>query len=191
MLLGYLIFAHLLGDFVFQPESLVRLKMKSMKGVFIHVLIHFVLGIIVLLPFVLHGYLWLIAVIFGICFFHFWIDQAKISYNLRHDKKVRPFVIDQLLHLLTILIAYFFVGNVQFKLAETFGVKIYTNISVLIFLSFLVFLSNVVEIYRLQEIEEKDANAKFQPNTKNIAKRIGVFTVLYIFLMTMAFYATK
>jgi hypothetical protein len=165
--------------------------MKSMKGVFIHVLIHFVLGIIVLLPFVLHGYLWLIAVIFGICFFHFWIDQAKISYNLRHDKKVRPFVIDQLLHLLTILIAYFFVGNVQFKLAETFGVKIYTNISVLIFLSFLVFLSNVVEIYRLQEIEEKDANAKFQPNTKNIAKRIGVFTVLYIFLMTMAFYATK
>jgi hypothetical protein len=191
MLLGYLIFAHLLGDFVFQPESLVRLKMKSMKGVFIHVLIHFALGIIVLLPFIMHGYLWLIAVIFGISFCHFWIDQAKISYNLKHDKKTKAFVIDQLLHLLTLLLAYFFVGNISLNLPETFGLKIYTNISVLIFLSFLIFLSNVVEIYRLQEVREKNADAKFKPNTENIAKRIGVFAVLYVFFMAMAFYATK
>ena len=181
----------MLGDFVFQPESLVRLKMKSMKGVFIHVLIHFALGIIVLLPFIMHGYLWLIAVIFGISFCHFWIDQAKISYNLKHDKKTKAFVIDQLLHLLTLLLAYFFVGNISLNLPETFGLKIYTNISVLIFLSFLIFLSNVVEIYRLQEVREKNADAKFKPNTENIAKRIGVFAVLYVFFMAMAFYATK
>jgi hypothetical protein len=191
MLLGYLIFAHLLGDFVFQPEKLVQLKMKSVKGVFIHVFIHFVIGMVILAPFILNGYEWLVPVILGICFFHFWIDQAKINYDLKHDKKVRPFVIDQLLHLLTLLLAYFFTSDIELVLPEGSFYEIYTNINVIIVFSFVIFLSAAVETYRYQILREKNAKAKFNPNPKKILRRISVFSIIYALFMLLALYATK
>jgi len=191
MLLGYLIFSHLLGDFVFQPEKLVLYKMRNIKGVLIHVFIHFVIGNIVLLPFIVNGYPWLFIVNFGICFAHFWIDQAKINYDLKHDKKVQPFVIDQLLHLLTILVAYFFTSHVLLVLPDAPLFKIYTNINLLIFMSFLVFLSTAIETYRYQIIREKDKNVHFKPNPKNILIRISVFSTLYLLFVLLAFYANR
>ncbi len=111
MILSYFILAHLLGDFVFQPTRLVLWKIKSNKGVFVHAFIHFVINLLILMPIIINGYFWLIYIIFGISFLHFWIDKEKINYDLKHDKKVRPFIIDQLLHLLTILLAYFFINR--------------------------------------------------------------------------------
>lgn len=191
MLLGYLIFSHLLGDFVFQPERLVLYKMRSIKGVLLHVLIHFIVGNIILLPFIVNGYAWLIGVNFGICFFHFWIDQAKINYDLKHDKKVQPFVIDQLLHLLTILVAYFFTSNVLLELPNTISYQVYTNINIIIFLSFFVFLSTAIETYRYQILREKDSRIRFKPSPKNILVRISVFGTIYLLFMLLAFYATR
>jgi len=191
MLLGYLIFSHLLGDFVFQTERLVLYKMRSIKGILLHVLIHFMVGNIVLLPFILNGYDWLIGVNFGICFFHFWIDYAKINYDLKHDKKVKPFVLDQLLHFFTILVAYFFTSNITLNLPNTPSYKIYTNINIIIFLSFFVFLSTAIEAYRYQILREKDANVRFKPNPKKILIRISIFTTLYLLFMLLAFYTTR
>ena len=191
MLLGYLIFSHLIGDFVFQQERLVIYKMKNIKGVLIHVLIHFIVGNIVLLPFIVNGYSWLIGMNFGICFFHFWIDQAKINYDLKHDKKVQPFVIDQLLHLLTILVAYFFTNNIELKLANGLVYEIYTNINIIIFLSFFIFLSSAIETYRYQILREKNTMIRFNPNPKKILVRISAFSTIYILFMLLAFYATK
>lgn len=191
MILGYLIFAHLLGDFVFQPESLVKLKMKNVRGVLIHVIIHFILGVIVLLPFITHGYKWLVIPVFIICFFHFLIDQAKINYDLKHDKKVRPFVIDQMLHMLTLLVTYFFISDIELKLPETSNYRIYTNTNIIIFLSLLVFLSTAIETYRYQKVRERDVHASFRPNPKKIAVRISVFTVVYTLFVVLAYYSTK
>ena len=191
MLLGYLIFSHLLGDFVFQPEKLVLYKMKNIRGVLIHVLIHFIVGNIILLPFIVNGYEWLVIINLGICFAHFWIDQAKISYDLKHDNKVQPFVIDQLLHLLTILIAYFLVSEVPMVLPEVWGHQVYTNINIIIFLSFFIFLSTAIETYRYQILREKDKSAKFKPNPKNILVRISVFSTIYLLFMFLAIYAMR
>lgn len=191
MLLGYLISSHLLGDFVFQPEKLVFYKMKNIKGVFLHVLIHFITGNLVLLPFIMNGYSWLILVNFGICFFHFWIDQAKINYDLKHDNKVQPFVIDQLLHLLTILVAYFFVSEMSLVLPDIWGYRIYTNINIIIFLSFFIFLSTAIETYRYQILREQDKSARFKPNPKNILIRLSVFSTIYLLFMFLALYAIR
>lgn len=191
MILSYLIFSHLLGDFVFQPERLVAYKMRSIKGVLLHVTIHFILGNLVLLPFIVNGYEWLIGLNFGICFFHFLIDQAKINYDLKHDNKVQPFVIDQLLHLLTILVAYFFISDIDFKLPNTWGHEIYSNINIIIFLAILIFLSTAIETYRYQILREKDNSARFRPNQKKVFIRITVFSAIYLFFIFLAFYATK
>lgn len=189
MILGYLIFGHLLADFIFQPNSLVIWKHKSKTGIFVHVLIHFFVNIIVLLPFLINGYFWLIYVSAGLAFTHFWIDRVKINYDLKHDKKVIPFIIDQLLHLLTILVAYFFIQNIPLKLPEAKFYTIYSDIRIIIFLSFIVFVSTVIEVYHYQREREKNSQAKLEINSHKILIRILVFSLVYIFFMLLSFYA--
>lgn len=189
MILGYLIFAHLLGDFIFQPNRLVLWKIKSKFGVLTHVFVHFLLNILVLLPFIINGHYWLIFTVFIICFAHFWIDQAKISYDLKHDKKVMPFLIDQLMHLLTILLVYFFVQNTALTLPEGSFYSIYSDIRLVIFLSFLILCSSTIEIYHFQKIREKKHDATLKLNAKEMAMRITVFTLIYILFMVLSYYA--
>lgn len=189
MILGYLIFGHLLADFVLQPSRLVIWKHESRLGVFVHVLIYFLINMLILLPFLLNGNLWLVYIAFGLAFTHFWIDQAKINYDLKHDKKVLPFIIDQLLHLLSILVAYFFIQNIPLNLPLTKFYTIYSDIRIVIFLSFIVFVSVVVEVYYYQQQREKNVNAKLKINHNRLLTRVIVFSLIYIFFMLLSFYA--
>jgi len=192
MILAYLILAHLLGDFIFQPESLVKYKMRTYKGILIHVFIHFIVNILVLLPFLLNGYFWLIYVIIWICFAHYWIDYLKINYDLHHDKKVQPFIVDQLLHLLTLLLSYFFVGNTQLFLQVTnWFYNFYTNIYIILFFSFLVFVTTVIEIYNFQKNREHNSKAKYKIRSQDITNRIIVFTLVYLFFTFLSYYSTR
>lgn len=188
MILAHLLFAHLLADFVFQPERLVKWKMRSIWGTIVHVVIHFFTNLIVLLPFLLNGYLWLIYMILGICIIHFCIDEAKINYDLKHDKKVKPFLVDQLLHLLTILVANIFLIDTNFILPNKLFYRIYLNPSILIFLSFLVVVTIAVEIYNFQKIREKNHKAKITFDGMQMLSRVIVFAVVYAFFMLLTFY---
>lgn len=189
MILGYLILAHLLGDFIFQPSKLVIWKIKSKYGVFVHVLVHFVINLIILAPFILNGHYWPILAAFVICFVHFWIDQAKISYDLKHDKKVMAFLLDQLMHLLVMMLVYFFVQNLPLTLPTSGFYSIYSDIRAVIFFSFLILCSSAVEIYHFQKVREKKHDAKFKFNPRNIALRIFVFTLVYILFMILSYFA--
>ena len=191
MILSYLILAHLLGDFVLQPASLVQWKMKSMKGVFVHVLIHFVVGNLILLPFILNGYKWLTLVVLCICFAHFWIDQAKINYNLKYDTKVKPFLIDQMLHLLTLLVAYFFISETAWSLPNTHLYQIYTNANIINFGSLLVFITSAVDVYLFEKQREKTEKAKLKHPINSLLYRIITFSLLYALLMAMSYFASN
>ncbi len=191
MILGYFILAHLLGDFVFQPTKLVLWKMKSIWGTIVHVLIHLVVNVIIFLPFLINGYFWLIYIILGICFIHFWVDIAKINYDLKHDKKVAPFIVDQLLHLLTIIIAYSFIKDVVFELPDTTFYRIFTNINIVVFVSFLVIVSKVIEVYNIQRKREKNKNTSLHLNTPAMMNRVIVFTLIYSFFMFLTFYVSR
>ncbi|MFH1283970.1 MAG: DUF3307 domain-containing protein [Candidatus Peregrinibacteria bacterium] len=106
MILVYLILAHLAGDFIFQPKSLVKWKMRSKKGLLVHVFIHFVIILLVLIPYLLKGFLWPLAVAFAISTTHFFIDLAKITYIKRHTSGPKPFFLDQAAHLAVIFLIF-------------------------------------------------------------------------------------
>lgn len=93
-----LILAHLLGDFILQPNSWVadkeNYKLKS-RFLYFHILIHIALSLILLWDL----QLWWVAVLVGIT--HFIIDAAKLGFQNVKTKK-RWFFIDQLLHLAVI-----------------------------------------------------------------------------------------
>ncbi|WP_310402134.1 DUF3307 domain-containing protein [Chryseobacterium vietnamense] len=105
-----LILAHLLGDFILQPNSWVadkeNYKLKS-KFLYIHVLIHTVLSLI----FLWDLQLWWVAVLVGIT--HFIIDAAKLIFQNVKTKK-RWFFIDQLLHILVIAGVSFYFREFSF-----------------------------------------------------------------------------
>lgn len=98
MIFTKLILAHLLGDFVLQPDSWVAdkesRKLKS-KFLYLHILIHTLLSFV----FLWDLQLWWVAVLVGV--FHFIIDASKLIFQNVKTKK-RWFLIDQLLHILVI-----------------------------------------------------------------------------------------
>jgi len=93
-----LILAHLLGDFILQPNSWVADKeSKKLKSMYLyfHVLIHTVLSFI----FLWNIQLCWVAALIGIS--HFIIDAAKLSFQKVQNKK-NWFFADQALHILVI-----------------------------------------------------------------------------------------
>ncbi|WP_230036432.1 DUF3307 domain-containing protein [Chryseobacterium sp. Bi04] len=106
-----LILAHLLGDFVLQPDSWVadkeNYKLKS-KFLYFHVLIHTVLSFV----FLWDLKLWWVALLIGVS--HFVIDAAKLSFQTIKTKKTW-FFIDQLLHIIVIAGASFYFREFDFS----------------------------------------------------------------------------
>ncbi|MBI5754494.1 DUF3307 domain-containing protein, partial [Candidatus Peregrinibacteria bacterium] len=124
-----------------------------------------------------------------ICFAHFWIDEIKISYDLKHDKKVIPFLIDQLMHLLTILLVYFFIQNIPLTLPAGGFYRIYGDIRPVIFLSFLILCTTTIDIYRFQKIREKNHAATLKLKPREIFIRVVVFTLIYVLFTALSYYA--
>ena len=98
MIFTNLIFAHLLGDFILQPNSWVADKeVKKGRSIYLyfHVFIHIILALVLLWDLKL----WWIALIIGIT--HFFIDWAKLKFQTSKTKRTW-FFIDQILHILII-----------------------------------------------------------------------------------------
>lgn len=101
-----LLLAHLLGDFIFQPDSWVRKKeLRKYKSIelYLHGLIHFLLVIILLAG---HPYFILIACTIAIT--HILIDLLKIYFQSEKYKR-QFFIVDQFLHLVVMLLIVYFV----------------------------------------------------------------------------------
>lgn len=100
MIFTQLILAHLLGDFLFQPNSWVADKEKK-KGrsiyLYIHTLIHFLLTLLVLWNLDL---VWMAAVI---AITHFFIDFAKLHFQNLKTKRLWFFA-DQLMHIIVLVL---------------------------------------------------------------------------------------
>ncbi|WP_404985886.1 DUF3307 domain-containing protein [Chryseobacterium sp. M5] len=118
MIFIQLILAHLLGDFILQPNSWVadkeNRKLKS-SYLYFHVLIHTILSFI----FLWDLKLWWVAVLVGIS--HFIIDACKLSFQKIQTKK-RWFFIDQALHVAVIggISLYFSEFNFEFLKNQDF-----------------------------------------------------------------------
>lgn len=174
IILVKLIFAHLAGDFLLQSKSWVRDKeagkAKSIK-LYLHTLLHGVLVILVLW----NMHYWLIALI--LMFTHLIIDSLKI-YLQKEITKTRWFIIDQLLHLLSIVVVWliFFRPDLdlQFWINSDYLWIFVTS------LLFITYVSNII-IQVLLSNWSKAINSSSSESLSNAGKYIGILERLLVF----------
>lgn len=172
-----LLLAHLIGDFLLQPNDWVKAKeVNRLKAwqLYIHAIIH---GLLVLLL-VWDWRFWKWAsLIAGV---HLVIDAAKILLQ-RENTKRRFFFIDQLLHLISIYLIGAYSQNLHFQIAEVASEK---NI-LLLTLAFL--------LTRPTSIAIKVFISKWTPHTgddnteslESAGKYIGIIERLFVFAFVL------
>lgn len=173
-----LILAHLLGDFILQPNSWVadkeNYKLKS-KFLYFHILIHIALSLI----FLWDLKLWWVAVLVGIT--HFIIDAAKLTFQKVKTKK-RWFFIDQFLHVLVI-------GGVSLYFQE-FSFSFLQNQEFLKLIMAALFLTTPASIF-IKILLSSWTPAPDGPNTiqteslSSAGKYIGILERLLVFTFIM------
>ena len=98
ILLIKLLLAHLLGDFMLQPDKWVKAKEKKKLGawqLYLHILIHFALIMVLIADFTFWYWATLLALV------HMLIDVIKL-YSVKKTRQRSCFFIDQAAHLLVI-----------------------------------------------------------------------------------------
>ena len=171
-----LILAHLLGDFLLQPNSWVADKEKKKLGsvyLYIHVLIHMALVMI----FLWDLNLWWIVAIIGIT--HFIIDGTKLLFQTSKTKRTWFFV-DQLLHFAVIAllsVVYF----PYFRWDDFFNPESLKIITAAVFLSVpsSIIIKTLISIWTPVTVD----HSKLQTESLvNAGKYIGILERLLVFV---------
>ena len=174
-----LILAHLLGDFILQPNSWVADKEKKKGGsvyLYIHVLLHTVLAFV----FLWNLKLWWIALIIGIT--HFLIDLAKLQFQNGKTKRTW-FFIDQIAHLVVIgavAVLYF----PYFRLEDFFNLRNLELVTAIVFLTVpsSMIIKTVISIWTPVNAEHN----KLQTDSLvNAGKYIGILERLLVFVFIL------
>ncbi|WP_226064449.1 DUF3307 domain-containing protein [Kaistella polysaccharea] len=174
-----LILAHLLGDFILQPNSWVADKEKKKGGsiyLYIHILLHTILAFV----FLWDRNLWWIALIIGVT--HFLIDWAKLQFQTAKTKRTW-FFIDQIAHLLVIgvmSIIYF----PFFRWEDLFNHRTLQLITALVFLTVpsSILIKTVISIWTPVTVE----HSKIQTESLvNAGKYIGILERLLVFIFIL------
>jgi len=102
-----LILAHLIADFILQFEELYQLKVRSFLGQLFHVLIHVLVALAILFPYLNEPQIWLYLA--GISLAHLTQDGLKYSFTKKSPQNTFLFFMaDQLCHVLVIGTIFFF-----------------------------------------------------------------------------------
>jgi hypothetical protein len=179
MILIPLILAHLLGDFLLQPNSWVadkeRKKTRSIY-LYLHVFIHFILAFI----FLWDLNLWWIAATVAVT--HFIIDAVKLHFQTSKTKR-SWFFIDQLLHILVIalLSLLYFPYFTWDDFFNTENLKIITAIVFLTVPSSII-IKTLISIWTPITID----HSKVQTDSLvNAGKYIGILERLLVFVFIL------
>lgn len=179
MIFFNLILAHLLGDFILQPNSWVADKEKK-KGrsiyLFLHVLIHIALTMLFLWDF----NLWWIALIVGVS--HLLIDVTKLSFQTAKTKRIW-FFIDQIAHILVIVALSLFYFP-YFKLEDFFNRESLKIVTAIVFLTVpsSIFIKTIISIWTPITID----HSKIQTESLvNAGKYIGILERLLVFVFIL------
>ena len=186
-----LILAHLLGDFIFQPNSWVKAKEeKKLKAwqLYTHISIHGVFVFLLVFLFSWDWEAWKIAL--WITLAHLVIDTGKI-YVQKENTRRMWFLIDQFAHLVSIYLIWiwFHGGNIQFD--------ILTNKKSLLLITCLIFLTQPASIIikvliskwtpQIGDIDKKSVKDEADlESLKSAGKYIGVLerTFVFVFILT-------
>lgn len=179
MIFFNLILAHLLGDFILQPNSWVADKEKK-KGrsiyLYLHVLIHIALTMLFLWDF----NLWWVALIVGVS--HLLIDVTKLSFQTAKTKRIW-FFIDQIAHILVIVALSLFYFP-YFKLEDFFNDESLKIVTAIVFLTVpsSIFIKTIISIWTPITID----HSKIQTESLvNAGKYIGILERLLVFVFIL------
>lgn len=179
MIFFNLILAHLLGDFILQPNSWVADKEKK-KGrsiyLYLHVLIHIALTMLFLWDF----NLWWVALIVGVS--HLLIDVTKLSFQTAKTKRIWFFV-DQIAHILVIVALSIFYFP-YFKLEDFFNDESLKIVTAIVFLTVpsSIFIKTIISIWTPITID----HSKIQTESLvNAGKYIGILERLLVFVFIL------
>lgn len=169
-----LILAHFLGDFLLQPTSWVKekeTKKVASPKLYLHILIHGALVLVILW----NWSYWLLAAI--IVLLHGAIDLLKLYFQ-KKENKTAWFLIDQALHLVSLLILWYF----WFQPAIPFT-EILNQSALWIYAAALVLLtivSGIVIKVLLEKWTEK-LEKEEDDSLNSAGKYIGILERLFVF----------
>ena len=167
-----LLLAHLLGDFLLQPTSWVldkESKKYKSKYLYIHTLLHGILAWLIVGEIAFGWFALALAVSHGL------IDFLKLEFQKKKTKR-NWFVIDQMLHLITIVLIASLYDNliVDFTL---FNNRFWILITGILFLTkpTSIIIKNIISIWTPESKNRKDNSLE------NAGNYIGIFERLFIF----------
>jgi hypothetical protein len=168
-----LLIAHIIGDFVLQPDSWVadkKVNKHKSKFLYLHGLIHF-LSLLLLLQFDWTYWPYIIIIVVS----HLVIDLIKLNLEGRINTKIL-FLTDQIFHFIVIGIVAYIIDPFTINLE-----KIYSKESLLFILALLLisFVSSIVMrmIMGKWNLEEDDSDDSLE----SAGKYIGVLERLFVF----------
>lgn len=121
-LLAFLILAHLLGDFYFQPKAWVTCRFEQhhrAAGLYYHAAVH---GLLTILTLILFSKLsiWMCAVYALMVMISHWLIDLVKSYS---PQSTCTFLFDQLAHLLVLILVWLTLTGQWSTLTQSFSVK--------------------------------------------------------------------
>lgn len=179
----HLITAHLLGDFVLQPNSLVRWKQKSWKGSLVHSLIITCLSLIAILPYLGNFKAWILVAFIGMG--HFAQDNLKVLFQKKEEvhPSIWPFFIDQGLHFILI---WFFGSEIAvlnpMPLPQNIE-SLYSSQTLSIFLSLAIFSTFTLDIIRFELCRVGGKACRYHRDIHAIVYRLAAFIVFFTILL--------
>ncbi|MEK7528536.1 MAG: DUF3307 domain-containing protein [Patescibacteria group bacterium] len=187
MAVFYLLFSHIVADFLLQPSRLVRYKEKNLRGVFLHVLVHFAVALVFLLPY-LHDAQTIGAIVI-VCLLHGVIDIGKIRLQKKTKLFLYPFLLDQTLHFLAIFTTVF-ISKIYAVLPafgnEFFMRAIYMNVPLVTFLTLLIFTNVIYDLAFFQILRENHPTHRPAFPVKNYISRTLTALILWAAYLMIA-----
>jgi hypothetical protein len=173
-----LILAHFIGDFILQPTAWVKDKeVNKAKSIYLytHILIHGLLIMLVLWN-IDH---WLLALL--LMFLHGIIDTIKL-YAQKKDNKSNWFLIDQILHIISIsgLWVFFFKPEIILNLILS-SPKIWIYATAIL----LITVVSGIAMKELMSSWSKALNDSNEESLNNAGKYIGMLERLFVFVFVI------
>lgn len=165
-----LILAHLLGDFVFQPDFWIEQKNKKTyksKYLYYHIVIHTLLLLIILQFDFKYWWAFLLIPIS-----HYLTDLAKLLFKNKIETKIL-FLVDQILHLSGIFLVAKIYYAIKINFPQIFQPKVFLLSIALVSISFVA--SVIIKILVTQWKQESES-------TNEAGKYIGIMERLLVFV---------
>ncbi|MCB9188754.1 MAG: DUF3307 domain-containing protein [Flavobacteriales bacterium] len=167
-----LILAHILGDFVFQPDSWVKDKKKrkhKSPKLYWHLGVH-ALALLLALQFDFHYWLGILLITVS----HFVIDLGKLHAHEKLNGRWL-FFIDQALHLIVIASVVYYYHPFNISLSDIYSPQ---NLLLIVFLLLVTFVTSICMKVLISKWKPEEEN---KDALKNAGSYIGMLERLFIF----------